>query len=207
MNRAFLIRIALSVLWMRIVVQAETAVFGDSILASNTPIVGDLETWSGVRMRNHATIGAGFQPGWVESIPQQYDRFRLPIPETILMDGGGNDVNSVRTECLSFTTVCQQTVDRVVGIIKNLLSNMRGDGVRTIVYSGFYHIPGFDQTIAYAYERMAEVCRVDEGCYFIDLRNVTVHLGWDGMHPVTESYHDIARAIWTTTASYNITFT
>lgn len=188
-------------------VSAETAVFGDSILASNTPIVGDLETWSGVRIRNHATIGAGYQPGWVESIPQEYERHRDPIPSTVILDGGGNDINSIRNECLAFSMVCVDTIDRVIGIIKELMSKMRTDGVQSILYSGFYHIPGFDKTIDYAVLRLQEVCRPEDACYFVDLRNVTVHLGWDGMHPVTESYHDIAKRIWETATNYNITFT
>jgi len=183
---------------------SKTVVFGDSILASESPIVKDLETWSGVEMENYAKVGSSLQDGWVISIPQQYREHRDPVPKTIFLDGGGNDVNSVRSECQAFSEACVNTVDKVVVLVDHLLTDMREDGVENVIYSGFYHIPGFEKVIDYGTEELKKVCVVEKGCYFTDLRNVTVSLGWDGMHPVTESYHDIAKEIWKTKEHYNV---
>ena len=72
--------------------------FGDSILASSTPIQKDLENHIHKSLKNYATIGSSLQDGWVISIPEQYNKNKLPIPKTIIMDGGGNDVFSIRWE-------------------------------------------------------------------------------------------------------------
>lgn len=184
---------------------SNTKLFGDSILASNTPIIKDLEEWAGVEIQDYATIGAGLLDGWVTSIPTQYEKNKYPIPSTIIMDGGGNDINSVRSECQAFTNSCIETVNRLVGIAKDLLATMRKDGVKDIIYSGFYYIPGFERVIDYGVTQLQTVCLPKEHCYFVDLRNVSVHVGWDGMHPLTESYHDIAKEIWNVKTLYNIT--
>lgn len=180
-------------------------IFGDSILASNTPIQQDLEIWSGIKMENFATIGSGLQSGWVKSIPEQYYENNQPVPDIILMDGGGNDINSVRSQCISFTESCQQTVNHLVDIVKNLMIQMRKDGVKKIIYTGFYYIPEFKQVIDYGVDTLQEVCHLKDSCYFVDLRNVSVKLGWDGMHPITESYHDISKEIWKIMKQENIT--
>jgi len=181
-------------------------IFGDSILVSDSPIQKDLETWSGVQMQNYATVGAGLQPGWVISIPEEYERNRDPVPETILMDGGGNDINSARSECTSFSKSCQETVDKLVNIADDLITRMRNDGVQNIIYNGFYYIPEFRQVIDYGTEEIKKVCRIEKRCFFVDLRNITIERGWDGMHPVTQGYHDIAKEIWKTKLQHNITF-
>jgi hypothetical protein len=64
--------------------------FGDSILASSTPIQKDLENHIHKSLKNYATIGSSLQDGWVISIPEQYNKNKLPILKTIIMDGGGN---------------------------------------------------------------------------------------------------------------------
>lgn len=179
--------------------------FGDSILADNTPIQRDLETLApGVTIENFAKIGAGMRDGWVQSIPSIYAVNRDHVPSTILFDGGGNDVNAVRQECLAMTPNCNQTIDSVTFLIRNLIREMRIDGVRDIVYVGFYYIPGFRAAVDYAYGNIQSVCRASQRCHVVDLRTVNVELGWDGMHPVQSSYHDIANKIWDTMRSSNV---
>lgn len=178
---------------------------GDSILASNTPIQTDLETLSGNTFRNYAKIGAGLQDGWVMSIPEQYERYRGDVvPTTILMDGGGNDVNGVRSDCERFNDRCQATIDRLVSILDTLFQTMRKDGIKNIMYLGFYYVGRLHDTIDYGIEKIQTVCRPKDGCYVVDLRNLTVQVGWDGMHPVEHSYHDIARKIWEAKEQHDI---
>jgi hypothetical protein len=182
-------------------------IFGDSILADNTPIQSDLETLAPTAtFENYARIGAGMRDGWIESIPTIYSKNREPMPSVIILDGGGNDVNAVRQDCLAMTSVCKDTIDKVAAMTSNLLENMREDGVPYVMYVGFYYIQGFEKVVDYSYDRVAPRCLPADGCYLVDLRNVTIQVGWDGMHPVTASYHDIAQTIWTTKLRYDVPF-
>lgn len=188
------------------VTQSTTSmIVGDSILASNTPIQKDLETWSGHPLRNYAKIGAGVQKGWVISIPEQYETYRGTIvPTTVLMDGGGNDVNGVRYDCGAYNDRCRSTIDNVLQLLHNLFQRMKADGVKHIIYLGFYYVGGLNKAVDYGVEGVRKICQPSSGCYVVDLRNLTVQVGWDGMHPVTTSYHDIAQEIWKTKQHYDI---
>lgn len=78
--------------------------FGDSLLADNTPVKAHLAALApNVTLENFARIGAGMRDGWEEAILATYraHRRRPPLPPatTIILDGGGNDVNSVRQDC------------------------------------------------------------------------------------------------------------
>ena len=182
-------------------------IFGDSILADNTPIQGDLETFAPrAQIQNFAKIGAGMRDGWVESIPSIYSRNSDPVPSTVILDGGGNDVNAVRQDCLEMTPKCNETIDAVVGMVDDLMKTMKIDGVRDIVYVGFYYIQGFEAAVDYGNERIRSICLPPQHCYFVDLRSTPVTVGWDGMHPVEASYHDISREIWGTVVKHNVSF-
>lgn len=184
-----------------------TKMFGDSILASNTPIQTDLERYGQIVIDNYARIGAGLQPGWVISIPEQYQQNKYPIPSTIIVDGGGNDVNGFKYDCEAFNDNCRNSIDRLVVILKDLFETMRKDGVENIIYIGFYYLGRLNNSIDYATDKIQQVCKPTDHCYHIDLRNITVHTGWDGVHPVTSSYHDIATEIWKRKVHYNIPLT
>lgn len=104
-------------------------IFGDSILADNTPIQVDLQKYApAAQFENFAKIGAGMRDGWAESIPSIYNIHKTPVPDVVILDGGGNDVNSVRQKCLAFSQTCKDTIDDVVTKVENLLGQMRDDG-------------------------------------------------------------------------------
>lgn len=181
-------------------------IFGDSILADNTPIQADLQRFAPhANIANFAQIGAGMRDGWVESIPSVYAKHRSPVPCTIILDGGGNDVNAVRQECMAFSGKCKETIDSVVDLVAGLVEEMRDDGVHDIVYAGFYYLKGFEAAVDYANEKVLGVCHESEKCHFVDLRRIKVDVGWDSLHPVEESYHDIAKEILKTLVKQNVT--
>lgn len=185
--------------------RTRTIIIGDSILASNTPIQKDLETLSGHSIQNYAKIGAGVQKGWVISIPEQYASYRgTDVPTTVLMDGGGNDVNGFRYDCEAFNDRCREGIDRVVHLLDDLFQTMKRDGVKHILYVGFYYVGRLKNAVDYGIQQVQKVCRPGTGCYVVDLRNITVQVGWDGMHPITDSYHDIAQEIWKAKHHYDI---
>ena len=144
--------------------------------------------------------------GWVESIPSIYTQNREPVPSVVILDGGGNDVNAVRQDCRDMTPKCTETIDKVASMIADLVADMHADGVRHVMYVGFFYLEGFEQAVDYGNALVAARCRPSDGCYFVDLRNLTVEVGWDGMHPVESSYHDIAKTIWKTKLRYDVPF-
>lgn len=184
-------------------------IFGDSLLADNTPVQAHLAALApNATIENHARIGAGMRDGWVESIPSIYHNFRTTPPATtILLDGGGNDVNAVRQECLgAMTPACTDTIDAVAGLVQELVQQMRDDGVRHVMYVGFFYLKGFEKAADYGDELVKTFCQPSANCFFVELRNLTVEVGWDGMHPTPASYHDIASRIWDTKLRYDIPF-
>ena len=49
-----------------------------------------------VEIENFAVGGASLHDGWVQSIPDKYASIsKDPVPMTIIMDGGGNDVGGL----------------------------------------------------------------------------------------------------------------
>jgi hypothetical protein len=187
--------------------QALVKIFGDSILASNTPVQHDLEAFAApVVVQNFAKIGAGMRDGWVEAIPSIYAANMDPVPTAIILDGGGNDVNAVRQDCAAMTSNCNKTIDVVVDLIQTLMQSMKDDGVRNIVYVGFYYIKGFEAAVDYGNEKIQTICSRMQCCYFVDLRTTQVEVGWDGMHPVESSYHAIANRIWEIVQENNVPF-
>lgn len=196
--------------------QALVQIFGDSLLADNTPVQAHLAALApNATLENFARIGAGMRDGWVEAIPAIYEanRRRPPLPPatTIVLDGGGNDVNSVRQDCVggpgeSLTQACADTLDAVAALVHGLVRQMREDGTKHVLYMGFFYLKGFEAAVDYGNERVLDFCQPSNHCFFVDLRNVTVSVGWDGMHPTPESYHDIAQAIWDTKLRYDVPF-
>ena len=186
-------------------VLARVHMYGDSILASNTPVQQDLETFGHVEIQNFAKIGAGMRDGWVESIPSVYVQNKdLVAPDTIILNGGGNDINSVRRDCLDMTQTCNNTIDQVVAVIDSLMQDMKRDGVGDIVYVGFFNLCGFERAVDSGNDKIQDVCSRTSHCYFVDLRVVPIVVGWDGMHPIEASYHDISHEIWKTMVKHNI---
>lgn len=190
--------------WLATPASALVSMYGDSILASNTPIQRDLETFGHIQIRNFAKIGAGMRDGWVQSIPSLYEENKDPVPNTIILDGGGNDVNAVRQDCLEMTQTCNDTIAQIADLVDSLMRQMKRDGVRNIVYVGFYYVNGFERAVDHGNEKIQTFCSWANHCYFVDLRPVPVRVGWDGMHPVETSYHDISREIWQTMVQHNV---
>ena len=182
-------------------------IYGDSILAENTPIQGDLQSFApAAKIQNFAKIGAGMRDGWVQSIPSIYQEHKEPIPITAILDGGGNDVNSVRQECVDMTPICNETILHVVDVTKDLIRAMIQDGVKNVVYVGFFYIKGFEKAVDLGNDSIKQFCQSNPHCYFVDLRSLPVQVGWDGMHPVEYSYHDISARIWKTVQENQVPF-
>lgn len=68
--------------------------------------------------------------GWTKSIPAQWreDVAKTPPPTTVIMNGGGNDVNSVRGDCEVFNGNCLRQINDAAAIGAKLLQQMHDDG-------------------------------------------------------------------------------
>lgn len=53
---------------------------------------------------------------------------KTPVPTTVIMDGGGNDVISVRSDCEAFNGNCVRQIDEAVSIGKELLDTLHDAG-------------------------------------------------------------------------------
>ena len=66
--------------------------------------------------------------------------------------GGGNDVFSIRDDCIKFNDACKYQIDSAMEIAGTLLNRMKTDGVKHVIYLGFYQINRFEQVAEYGSE-------------------------------------------------------
>lgn len=187
---------ALFVAFAAIGVTSRTIMIGDSILASDQHIQRWIEAHVHHSIENYAVIGASLHEGWVASIPEQYASVnKTPPIDVVILDGGGNDVMSHRNDCEAFDDACRLAIDEACDLAAHLMGQMKTDGIKHILYVGFYQIPGLEPVAEYGTEKLKEICQ--GSCIFVDLFNVTIPLAWDGMHPSDQGYDTIASEIVT----------
>lgn len=193
-------------------VKGETGIIGDSLFSGGSTIPSLLENWSGHSIWNFAKVGASLQNGYVESIPSQYNRMTQTASteqvcmKTIIMDGGGNDVFSRKADCQVLNERCKDTIATATTIVAGMLENMETNEVDQVLYLGFYYLQGLNKAVDYGMEMMAGVCHPDAvvPCFLVDPRNLSLSLGWDGIHPTEEGYRRLATAIWDKALEYQI---
>lgn len=119
------------------------------------------------------------------------------MPTTIIMDGGGNDVISKRSNCEAMDDACKQQIDEAVNIGADLLEQMHKDGVAHVIWMGFFYIGGLEKAVDYGSEAVIEACEAAKiHCEVADLRDLQIPRGWDGVHPTEEGYKMLAQRIW-----------
>jgi len=182
--------------------------YGDSILAKDAPIQHDLQSFApDATIQNFAKVGAGMRDGWVQSIPSIYHENKAPIPVTVILDGGGNDINAIRQECVNMSIKCRETILDVVQVTTELMDAMIEDGVQHVIYLGLFYVDNLEKAVDFGNDRIKKYCHTIPQCHFVDLRCLSVQLGWDGMHPTRSSYHDISATIWDIVQQHRVPFT
>lgn len=190
-------------------VYCKTLMIGDSLFA-NDIIKNQLEEWSNTQIHNTALIGSQLHNGWVESIPLQYSNYIQSnnIPTTIIMNGGGNDILVKKNDCKVFNNMCIKRINETTTIIDSLLKQMNNNGVLNVVYLGFYYINGLKNTVDYGTDKINETCNKAElNCHFIDIRNKSIPVSSDNLHPTDDGYIMLAENIWNTILNNNIELT
>lgn len=188
------------------VCQSKVIMIGDSLLASNTPIENILSNQFNVSISNKALIGASIGDGWILNIPMQYTLNKNKEFTNIIMDGGGNDVLSNQNECREFTNKCKNKIDEITEKLEFLFEKMNNDGVKNLIYLGFYYIKNLNKAIDYGSTQIIEICsRSQLNCYFCDARNLSFSLSYDGVHPTNDGYQKLAELIINTIKNNSIT--
>jgi hypothetical protein len=104
-----------------------------------------------------------------------------PRIDTIIMDGGGNDVllsdRSCLTEAPPANQTCVNTVNATVMLAGQALSRMQMDGVKHVVFFFYPHVqtvglsgPAANDTLDYAYPLARRMCESIPICVFVDTR-------------------------------------
>lgn len=192
-----------------------TVILGDSLFWSGmlwgggqpSPLSHHLEEWSGHPLENFAHVGAALEPGWIPSIPSQWDH--VPHRETVttlIMDGGGNDLMTHYDEC---RTVLSETCQARIHQCATLLTSFWTQHVHIpIVFLGFYYLPRvLHQVVDYATTQFALACKNQPLCVYVDPRDFITshHIGNDGIHPTDEGYQLLATLLWNASISHNLT--
>lgn len=186
--------------------QSKVLMIGDSLLASNTPIENLLSNSLNVTFSNKALIGAGVGDGWILNIPMQYTLNKNKEFTNVIMDGGGNDVLSNENECKEFTNKCKNKIDEITEKLEFLFETMNNDGIKNLIYLGFYYIKNLNKAIDYGSTQIIEICsRSQLNCYFCDARNLSFPLSYDGVHPSNNGYQKLAELIKNTIINNNVT--
>ncbi|EKU22416.1 lipolytic protein g-d-s-l family [Nannochloropsis gaditana CCMP526] len=176
-----------------------TVMIGDSMF-SNNAVKNALEYYAGgnVTIENMALVGASLHEGWVPSIPAEYSIMsKNPPPITIVMDGGGNDVISVKDDCLSFNDRCQQQIKEATDILADLLERMHEDKVQHVLLMGPYYLENLNKAVDEGFKLLSNVCKnATIDCHIADTRDLDPPLGDDGIHPIQEGYELLATRIW-----------
>jgi hypothetical protein len=186
----------------------KTVILGDSFLALSGEIITFLQTYSGLTFtRTFYESGAGMILGLTTPIPDQYRAAKGGGPiQSIIMDGGGNDVIIGDLTCsltgLQPETVCEGTVRSALAAANDLLTEAASEGVQEVIYFFYPYIASdvLNGVLDGANPRFKEICENHQliDCTFVDTREGydPAWLTIDGIHPTTEGSEFIATKIW-----------
>lgn len=190
---------------------------GDSIFALSGDETEFLEDLTGESYRKYYANGAMMVGGYVPSIPEQYERAIKEGPiRTVILNGGGNDVligglmqcsTSYGSE---LSAACNDILDDVSAATEDLLLRMAADGVKNIIWQGYYHTTNHYlwQVTDVTSDHFAQGLREFQAAFpdinvtFIDVRpyfnkykawNYTIY---DGIHPTRSSSQTLANLVW-----------
>ena len=196
----------------------EVITLGDSIFDLNGVIQETLESYAGETFRDYTQSGAELSGGSLaKSVEQQYADARSTDAniETIVMDGGGNDIlipatlfdpYGCRTKWYrwNISRSCRGLIeDQYVNAV-NLLNQMDSDGVDNVIWLGYYELPrgntNLTQALNYGDDLLGYACDVsgNANCQFVDPRGTVPasQVESDDIHPTPAGSVNLANQIW-----------
>jgi hypothetical protein len=189
---------------------SQTIMIGDSYLALSGEVTRFLESYAGQAYRHYYVSGTQMQGGLPPSIPDQARMALTQGPvESVIMDGGGNDVLigdfSCRLSGPAPGSGCEATVLRIADTVAAFMGELAAAGVREVVYFFYPYLPnnaGLNATLDFGAPLVEAACENAAGldCNFIDLRGAfdghPEYIGLDGIHPTTAGSEVIAGLLW-----------
>lgn len=211
-----------SVPWITNADNNQVVNIGDSIFALSGEINDFLHAYAGQTFRRYAVSGAELSGGVLApSLYSQYATAKSQNPniDTIIMDGGGNDIllpaiafdpYDCKTQWYEWgrlSSSCKNFIDDIYVDAVNLLNNMHADGVDNVIYLGYYYtkdtfllqLDSLEEAVDYGDMRLAQACQYSAvNCTFVDPRWVIndSDIKSDAIHPTTSGSQKIAGLIW-----------
>jgi hypothetical protein len=185
---------------------------GDSIFALSGEIKNELERLSNESYRSYCVSGSELDGGIMGNIPGQYSSAINDNPniKTIIMDGGGNDIQIGAASVCSNGTVsdaCKQELQKALNTADQLFSDMRSDGVENIIYLNYFYImnanskPAFD----WMHDQMEVLVQKHDGIVVDPMPYMNPsYIGSDNIHPTNEGSRMLAGLIWDAMQENNI---
>jgi len=116
-----------------------------------------------------------------------------------IINGGINDVWS--SNCREFNVACQEVVEEVASSASSLLTSIRAQGVKHILYMGCHKVNPSEihpKVIDYLADSLKNTCDAHPECNYMDARSLDVPLSMDGLHPTPQGYQVLSSMIWDT---------
>lgn len=199
----------------------QVVTIGDSIFALSGELQDFLEGYAGQTFRRYTLSGAELSGGSLAtSIEDQYQIARSDNPaiDTVVMDGGGNDIlipaimfdpYDCKTQWYEFgqlSSSCKNLIDDIYVDGVNLLNDMHADGVDHVIYLGYYYtknglflLDSMEEAVDYGDAKLAQACSYSAvNCQFVDPRSSIndSDIIADGIHPDTGGSQKLANLIW-----------
>jgi hypothetical protein len=213
----------LSVPWITNAQRNDIVNLGDSIFALSGGIYSYLHSWAGVSFRCYPKSGGQMKGSNILTswdVYSQYARAKSDNPtiKTIVMDGGGNDIlipiitlfDPYNCESSPLSTSCKNQINNVYTNAVNLLNNMGRDGVKNIIFMGYYHVKNgllgstsMNNAVDYGDTKLSQAVTnataVANYRVFVDTRswvNNSSDIIIDGIHPSDHGSYMCASAVW-----------
>lgn len=182
-----------------------TLVIGDSILASsklmNQNMTRYLNELTGDTAQDVSAVGASAQPGTASIFNQYQNAAKDRTYDLVVITGGANDLQGCENYDRSH---CPKTRKRIKRSLDKLIADMKQDGVKTIIYLGYY-LPYTPQDadvtanimmneLRNHFARRADVIFVDSRSVFA--QNLTRYTSFDGRYPSAEGSLALARLVY-----------
>jgi len=198
---------------------SEVVAVGDSYVAAPVTLVpklvqlaiADGALMQGDTYRDYAIPGATVDtPQGAGTIPPQWTQAKQADSDVkfVIMDGGGNDILGSVT-CIAagsnMNATCTGIVQRVSGVIKTMMDDMKATGVTEVIYLLYPHPPigGADiddYAVSQAQDMCAQMTTSSFGCHVVDTRMAfqghSEYFSADPIHPNATGSQVIAQLVW-----------
>lgn len=182
---------------------ADTLIIGDSVFALSGDIKQNLENDLGETIVSQARSGCQMLGGNLicsrrYAIPQQYANASKAGIKTVIMNGGGNDIQL--NSCSPSLSRCMPLLEDIEDEIASLAQQMQADGIEEIIFLGYYNAKGdaaaMSEINEYSMDYKARTYP-GLGITFVDVRdhfkgNEDRYIARDEIHPTADGSRVLA---------------